>query len=323
MYHSMIFMRGGLRSSATLVFILALLSGPLSSAAAMASPSKAARAAIAQLRSTRDKRTNLLDVAKCAGWAKREGARMLFLPECLGFVGDSAEHTLAQADPPLGEDTTSRLYRHDYATATHSSEMSSFRRALSDQIKLCATSPPDYNMSDCDAGDLSDWSDTSFISIIEELRYIACESKLWISGGGVHTRAESPPPSSSDGVDDKRREKIYNTHVIIDDEGRVRACYRKIHLFDVAIPGKVSLRESDTTLAGTNLVVCDSPIGRLGLSICYDMRFGEMYVDMVQKMGAQVLLMPSAFTVPTGRAHWHALLRGERALITVCHSLLR
>jgi predicted amidohydrolase len=150
----------------------------------------------------------------------------------------------------------------------------------------------------------------SFTSIIEELRYIACESKLWISGGGVHTKAETPPPSS-DGGDDEGVEKIYNTHVIIDDEGRLRACYHKIHLFDVAIPGKVSLRESDTTRAGTRLVVCDSPIGRLGLSICYDMRFGEMYVDLVQKMGAQVLLMPSAFTVPTGRAHWHALLRGE------------
>jgi predicted amidohydrolase len=152
--------------------------------------------------------------------------------------------------------------------------------------------------------------ETSCTSIIEELRYIACESKLWISGGGVHTKADTPPPSS-DGVDDTGREKVYNTHVIIDDEGRLRASYRKIHLFDVEIPGKVSLRESDTTLAGTRLVVCDSPIGRLGLSICYDMRFSEMYVDLVQKMGAQVLLMPSAFTVPTGRAHWHALLRGE------------
>ena len=126
----------------------------------------------------------------------------------------------------------------------------------------------------------------------------------------MHTKTETPPPSS-DGGDDEGVEKIYNTHVIIDDEGRLRACYHKIHLFDVAIPGKVSLRESDTTRPGTRLVVCDSPIGRLGLSICYDMRFGEMYVDLVQKMGAQVLLMPSAFTVPTGRAHWHALLRGE------------
>ena len=56
----------------------------------------------------------------------------------------------------------------------------------------------------------------------------------------------------------------------------------------------------------------DSPVGRLGLSICYDLRFPEMYVDMVQRGGAEVLLVPSAFTVPTGRAHWHALLRGEK-----------
>lgn len=296
------------------IIILALQSELSSLAAAMATPSTTARAAIAQLRSTRDKRSNLLDVAKCAGWAKREGARMLFLPECLGFVGDDVSHTLNQADPPIGEDATTGRYRHDDLTATSSSPSlflsSPFRRALSDQIQLCAASPPDLN-SDCDARDRSDWPEMSFTSIIEELRYIACESKLWISGGGVHTKAETPPPSS-DGGDDEGVEKIYNTHVIIDDEGRLRACYHKIHLFDVAIPGKVSLRESDTTRAGTRLVVCDSPIGRLGLSICYDMRFGEMYVDLVQKMGAQVLLMPSAFTVPTGRAHWHALLRGER-----------
>ena len=73
----------------------------------------------------------------------------------------------------------------------------------------------------------------------------------------------------------------------------------------------MELRESSTTSPGTKLVVCDSPIGKLGLSICYDMRFAEMYVEMVQKRGAQVLLMPSAFTVPTGKAHWHALLKGE------------
>ena len=298
------------RPSAAVIILAALLSVLLSSAAAMTTPSNAARAAIAQLRSTRDKRSNLLDVAKCAGWAKREGACMLFLPECLGFVGDSAEHTLAQADPHIGVDTTTGQYD---ATATRSSESQSFRRALSDQIISCATKPPDLT-PDCDA--VVDSLESSLVvSIIEELRYIACVSKLWISGGGVHTKAETPAPSS-DGVDGRGREKIYNTHVIIDDEGRVRACYRKIHLFDVAILGKVSLRESDTTLAGDKLVVCDSPIGRLGLSICYDMRFGEMYVDLVQKMGAQVLLMPSAFTVPTGRAHWHALLRGERAVMT-------
>lgn len=79
----------------------------------------------------------------------------------------------------------------------------------------------------------------------------------------------------------------------------------------MSIPNKVNLQESKTTLAGNKLVVCDSPIGKLGLSICYDVRFPEMYVMLVQDMGAEILLMPSAFTVPTGKAHWHALLRGE------------
>ena len=86
--------------------------------------------------------------------------------------------------------------------------------------------------------------------------------------------------------------------------------YRKSHMFDVSIPNKVNLKESATTAPGTDLVVCDSPVGRLGLSTCYDLRFPEMYVKLVQN-GAEVLLVPSAFTVPTGKAHWHTLLTGK------------
>lgn len=241
---------------------------------------------------------------------------MLFLPECLGFMGDCAEHTLSQADPPISEDMTSKAKRYD-DNAPKTARL--FREALSDQIRSCATGVPGSALVG-DAKD-SDWPETSVTSIIDELRYIACESRLWISGGGVHTKAETPTPTTYDGGEEEgRRGKIYNTHVIIDDEGRLRAFYHKIHLFDVDIPGKVCLKESNTTLAGNRLVVCDSPIGRLGLSICYDMRFSEMYVDLVSKMGAQVLLMPSAFTVPTGKAHWHALLRA-RAIESQCFVL--
>lgn len=90
-------------------------------------------------------------------------------------------------------------------------------------------------------------------------------------------------------------------------------------MFDVSIPGKVNLQESKTTNAGKQLVVCDSPIGKLGLSTCYDVRFPEMYIDLIQQ-GAEVLLVPSAFTVPTGQAHWHILLR-SRAIENQCYVL--
>eukprot|EP00581_Thalassiosira_minuscula_P010521 CAMPEP_0183711036 /NCGR_PEP_ID=MMETSP0737-20130205/6634_1 /TAXON_ID=385413 /ORGANISM="Thalassiosira miniscula, Strain CCMP1093" /LENGTH=428 /DNA_ID=CAMNT_0025939439 /DNA_START=127 /DNA_END=1414 /DNA_ORIENTATION=+ len=278
----------------------------------MSASPRIARAAVAQLRSTRDKRTNLVNVARCAGWAKRDGAQMLFLPECLGFMGDSAQHTLTEADPPIKE---LLLLKHD------NFEITPFRKSLADTISLCsAGSGSGVDNEAVERAANNKRESHPITSIIQELQYIANESKLWISGGGVHTKV---PPLEIDHDDadtmlDER--KIYNTHVIIDDTGKIQAYYHKIHLFDVSIPNKVNLSESKTTSPGTELIVCNSPIGKLGLSICYDMRFGEMYVDLVQKMGAEVLLMPSAFTVPTGKAHWHALLRA-RAIEHQCYAL--
>jgi predicted amidohydrolase len=148
--------------------------------------------------------------------------------------------------------------------------------------------------------------DNASISLMDGLRTIARASNLWISGGGIHEY-----------IDGK---SVYNTHVVLNDKGHVMCKYRKVHLFDVCIPDRgVDLRESRTTKAGYNsLVVCDSPIGVLGLTICYDMRFPEQYTALVQRKGAQIMLMPSAFTVPTGRAHWHVLLRA-RAIETQCY----
>ena len=91
-------------------------------------------------------------------------------------------------------------------------------------------------------------------SVLDGLKMIAQESGLWISGGGMHV-ADAPPHPIS------HQPRVYNTHVILDDQGQVQSLYRKIHLFDVSIPGKVELRESNTTAPGTELVVCDSPIG--------------------------------------------------------------
>ncbi|KAL7539701.1 hypothetical protein ACHAXR_009508 [Thalassiosira sp. AJA248-18] len=301
------------------------------------SSQRVARAAIAQLRSTKDKHSNLINIAKCAGWAKRDGADMLFLPECLGFMGDSAEHTLNEADPPINhQQQQQEQQQEEHCEIITPPRTTLFRRTLADTIARCAKGGPgchdDVDVDDDKMPSISnavlDDDESKITSIIEELRFIACEAKLWISGGGVHTivppsdlndttATKSLTPSADSGGD---RSKIYNTHVIIDSDGRITAYYHKIHLFDVSIPGKVNLRESNTTAPGKRLVVCDSPVGKLGLTICYDMRFSEMYVDLVQKMDAQVLLMPSAFTVPTGQAHWHTLLR-DRAIESQCYVL--
>lgn len=272
------------------------------------------RAAIGQLRSTRDKRSNLINIAKCAGWAQRAGAHMLFLPECLGFMGDNAEHTLMEADPPIVD----LLRRQKEQQALYALSASTpFRRVLSETI-----AKPDEDVIVATNNNGNDKPS----SIIEELCFIANESKLWISGGGVHTAvpaSEDLPKytTSSDSSDtttnDKQNntdKKIYNTHVIIDNQGKIKSHYHKIHLFDVSIPQQnVNLCESKTTKPGEQLVSCpNTPCGTLGLSICYDMRFPEMYVELVQNLGSHVLLMPSAFTVPTGKAHWHALLKGKK-----------
>ena len=150
-------------------------------------------------------------------------------------------------------------------------------------------------------------------SLMAGLRTIAVESGLWISGGGIHVSGAPPDPETGS-------PRVYNTHVILNEKGQLQCLYRKIHLFDVSIPGKVELRESKTTAAGTELVTCESPIGVLGLSTCYDVRFPEMYIPLVQQKGAQILLVPSAFTVPTGAAHWHTLLKGT-SYMCVCVSV--
>jgi len=143
----------------------------------------------------------------------------------------------------------------------------------------------------------------SFVS--GALARMAKEHGVWISAGGIQEK------SQEDG-------KWYNCHVIIDARGSIRDVYRKIHLFDVDIPGGPRLMESNFTLPGNDVKVCDSPAGKLGLSICYDLRFPDLYQKLRFDKGAQVILVPSAFTVETGRAHWEVLLRA-RAIETQCY----
>jgi predicted amidohydrolase len=104
--------------------------------------------------------------------------------------------------------------------------------------------------------------------------------------------------------------RVYNTSVLIGPDGATIATYRKMHLFDIDLPGMEHLKESKAVRPGEELVVADAPFGRIGLSICYDVRFPELYRRLARQ-GARVLAVPSAFTERTGKDHWEVLLRAR------------
>ncbi|NNM62239.1 MAG: carbon-nitrogen hydrolase family protein [Steroidobacteraceae bacterium] len=132
----------------------------------------------------------------------------------------------------------------------------------------------------------------------------ARELGLWILAGTVNLRVEGG-------------DLVANASLLFDAQGRRVARYDKIHLFDVSIPGgEEHYRESRHVVPGRHIVLVDTPVGRLGLSVCYDVRFPELYRELVAQ-GAEWLSIPAAFTVPTGRAHWETLLRA-RAIENLC-----
>ena len=104
--------------------------------------------------------------------------------------------------------------------------------------------------------------------------------------------------------------RVHNTSVLLGPEGQQLAVYRKIHLFDAEVGDGASYRESDTVAPGEAPVTAETPLGTVGLSICYDLRFPELYRELT-KRGAEVLLVPAAFTLHTGKDHWHVLLRAR------------
>ena len=107
-----------------------------------------------------------------------------------------------------------------------------------------------------------------------------------------------------------RPDRLFNTSLLFGPDGSLLAKYRKIHLFDVAIEGHVVARESSRNLPGEDLVCVDTPLGRLGMSVCYDLRFPELYRSLAL-MGAEVLVVPSNFAMHTGKDHWEPLLRAR------------
>lgn len=112
-------------------------------------------------------------------------------------------------------------------------------------------------------------------------------------------------------------ERAYNTSVIIDPEGKIIARYRKLHTFDVTLPDGTVCDESARVHPGNEIVTVDTALGRLGMSICYDIRFPELYRIMALD-GAQVIFTPASFTMPTGKDHWEPILR-TRAIENGCY----
>lgn len=140
--------------------------------------------------------------------------------------------------------------------------------------------------------------------VLAQVREAAARHGLWVHLGSLPLKDER-----ADG-------RWANRSFMIDSSGEVRARYDKIHLFDVDLATGESWRESSVYGPGEQVVAVDTPWGRMGMSVCYDMRFPDLYRSLTNA-GATMLLMPAAFTVPTGQAHWHILLRA-RAIEAGC-----
>ena len=133
----------------------------------------------------------------------------------------------------------------------------------------------------------------------------AAKLGIWIIGGTIPLVASSVS-------------RVRSSCLVYDDAGRQLARYDKIHLFDVSIDNQKEVYcESETVEPGDQVVVVDTPVGRIGLSICYDVRFPELYRKLLDK-NAQIFAIPSAFTATTGKAHWEVLLR-SRAIENLCY----
>jgi predicted amidohydrolase len=132
--------------------------------------------------------------------------------------------------------------------------------------------------------------------VLAAVREAAAREKIWVHLGSL---AVAGPEG-----------KLRNRAFVIDGQGEIRATYDKLHLFDVDLPTGESWRESAAYEGGEGAVVVDTPAGPLGLSICYDLRFAALYTALTDA-GAELIAIPAAFTVPTGEAHWHVLMRAR------------
>ncbi len=142
------------------------------------------------------------------------------------------------------------------------------------------------------------------------MRELARELGIWLLLGSLVIDPAGEPGAT------EGEERLANRSFLLDAAGGIVARYDKIHMFDIDLPGGESYRESNAYRPGGRTVVAETPWGGLGMSVCYDVRFPHLYRALAHA-GADFLAVPSVFTVPTGRAHWHVLLRA-RAIENAC-----
>lgn len=252
-----------------------------------ATVSKMLTIAVAQYTSNNNKLFNLMKISQSIGIAARHHSQIIFLPECCGFMGSNAAETVANGED-LGRSEVSML-ADDVKDLLQSSFEQGFQQT-SDEIEHPA----------CEH-QFESFSYDKERLLVPSLKFLSLKGNIDISAT-LHTKGPPHPETKA--------ARIFNSHLII-SKGEIRSVYHKIHLFDVDL-GEVKLQESATTAPGTDIVVneensLDTP---LGLSVCYDLRFPELYRELVNR-NARLVLVPSAFTVPTGEAHWHTLLRAR------------
>jgi predicted amidohydrolase len=147
--------------------------------------------------------------------------------------------------------------------------------------------------------------------VLAALREVARETGVWLLIGSLAIDL-SREPSEAEG-----ERRLANRSYLIDPNGTIVARYDKVHMFDVDLAGGESYRESNAFRPGGQSVLAETPWGVLGMTVCYDLRFPHLYRALAQA-GADFLAIPSAFTVPTGKAHWHVLMRA-RAIENGCY----
>lgn len=147
--------------------------------------------------------------------------------------------------------------------------------------------------------------------IQDMLAKLAQQHNIWIIAGTLPISLEKNAPGYG--------EKVYACSIVYDANGDRVAHYNKIHLFDVCVSDTESHKESNAIQAGKTVQVVETPVGKIGLSVCYDLRFPELYRAAVEQ-GAELLTVPSAFTETTGKVHWDILLRA-RAVENLCYVL--
>jgi len=177
-------------------------------------------------------------------------------------------------------------------------------RAATDLIRDAAAqgatfivTPENTNLMARDAGaKLAKSFDEAHDPALPVFSQLAKELKIWLVIGSLAIKVSET--------------KTANRSYLFAPDGGIAAHYSKIHLFDAALGSGESYRESNTVAGGNEAVIADTALGRIGLTVCYDMRFPQLYRRLAQQ-GAFLFTVPSAFTVPTGEAHWHVLLRAR------------